>query len=52
MDPGIRWHPCLAYAGTHASGKAGQHIELFDSALGRVKNVTTNNHSLLVEYVR
>ena len=35
-------------AGTHASGKAGQHLELFDSILGRVKKVTTHNHSLHV----
>ena len=33
-------------------GRAGQHIELFDSALGRVKKVTTHNHSLRVQYVR
>ena len=26
-----------AYAGTHASGRAGQHFELFNSILGRVK---------------
>ena len=29
-----------------ASGRAGQHFELFDSILGRVKKVTTHNHSL------
>ena len=43
----------LAFAGTHASGRAGQHFELFDSILGRrVKKVTTHNHSLRVQYVR
>ena len=41
-----------AFAGTHASGRAGQHFELFDSILGKVKNVTTHNHSLRVQYVR
>ena len=30
-----------AFAGTHASGRAGQHSELFDSILGRVKKGTT-----------
>ena len=40
-----------AYAGTHASGRAGQHFELFDSILGRVKKVTTHNHSLRVQHV-
>ena len=39
-------------AGTHASGRAGQHFELFGSILDRVKKVTTNNHSLRVQYVR
>ena len=39
------------HAGTHASGRAGQHFELFDSILGRVKKVTTHNHSLHVQYV-
>ena len=29
---GSAWMP--AYAGTHASGRAGQHFELFDSILG------------------
>ena len=35
-------------------GRAGQHFELFDSILkfGRVKQVTTRNHSLRVQYVR
>ena len=27
----------LAYSGTNASGRAGQHFELFDSIMGRVK---------------
>ena len=47
-------HGCrhMPYAGTHASGRAGQHFELFDSILGRVKKVTTHNHSLRVKYVR
>ena len=36
----------------HASGRARQHFELFDSKLGRVKNVTTHNHILRVQYVR
>ena len=39
-------------AGIHGSGRAGQHFELFDSILGRVKKVTTHNHSLRVQYVR
>ena len=39
-----------AYAGTHASGRAGQHFESFDSVLGTVKKVTTHNHSLRVQY--
>ena len=47
---GSAWVP--AKAGTHASGRAGQHFELFDSMLGRVKKVTTHNHSLRVQYVR
>ena len=47
---GSAWVP--ANAGTHASGRAGLHFELFDSILGRVKNVTTHNHSLHVQYVR
>ena len=46
MGAGIR------HAGTHASGRAGQHFELFDSIFGRVKKVTTYNHSLRVQYVR
>ena len=29
-------------------GRAGQHFELFDSIIGRVKKVTTHNHSLHV----
>ena len=41
-----------ASAGTHASGRAGQHFELFDSILGRVKKITTHNRSLRVQYVR
>ena len=41
-----------AFAGTHASGRAGQHFELFDSMIGRVKKVTTLNHILRVQYVR
>ena len=32
---GSAWVP--AFAGTHAPGRAGQHFELFDSILGRVK---------------
>ena len=32
-------------------GRAGQHFELFDSILGRVKKVTPHNHSLRVQYV-
>ena len=32
--------------------RAGQHFELFDSILGRVKKVTTRNHCLRVQYVR
>ena len=40
------------FAGTHASGRAGQHFELFDSVLGRVKKVTTQNNDLQVQYVR
>ena len=39
-------------AGTHASGRAGQHFELFDSILDTVKNVTAHNHRLRVQYVR
>ena len=35
-----------AYAGTRASGRAGQHFELFDSTLDRVKQVTT--HTIVV----
>ena len=40
--------------GTHAAGRAGQHFELFDSIhnLGRVKKVSTYNHSMRVQYVR
>ena len=38
--------------GAGASGRAGQHFELFDSILGRVKTVTTHNHSPRVEHVR
>ena len=41
-----------AGVGTHASGRAGQHFELFDSVLGRVKKVTAHDHSLRVQYVR
>ena len=41
-----------AFAGTHASGRAGQHFELFYSILGRVKKGTTHNRSLHVQYVR
>ena len=33
-------------------GRAGQHFELFDPVLDRVKEVTTHNHSLRVQYVR
>ena len=44
------WVP--TFAGTHASGRAGQHFELFDSVLGRVKKVTTQNNDLQVQYVR
>ena len=33
-------------------GRAGQHFELFDLKLSRVKKVTTHNHSLRVQYVR
>ena len=47
---GSAWVP--ACAGTHASGRAEQHFELFDSILGRVKKVTTHNHNLPVQYVR
>ena len=39
-------------AGTHASGRAGQHFELFDSILRGVKTIITHNHSLHVQYVR
>ena len=46
---GSAWVP--VFAGSHASGSAGQH-ELFDSILGRVKKVTAHNHSLRVHYVR
>ena len=35
-----------------SSGRAAQRFELFDSVVGRVKNVTTLNHSLRVQYVR
>ena len=41
---GSAWAP--AFASTHASGRAGQHFELFDSILGRVKEVTT--HTIIV----
>ena len=44
------WAP--ASAGTHASGRAGQHFELFDSILGTAKKVTTHIHSLHVQYAR
>ena len=47
---GSAWVP--AFAGTYASGRAGQHFELFDSILGRVKKVTTHSHGLHVQYVR
>ena len=47
---GSAWVP--AYAATHASGRAGQHFELFDSILGKVKKITTHNHNLRVQYVR
>ena len=50
IDKGSAWVP--AYAGTHASGRAGQHFELFDSILGRVTEITTHNDSLRVQYVR
>ena len=33
-------------------GTAGQHFEWFDSILGRVREVTTHNHSLRVQYER
>ena len=46
---GSAWAP--AFAGTHASGWAGQRFELFDSILDRVIKVTTHNHSLHVQYV-
>ena len=36
---GSAWVP--AYAGTHASGKAGQHFSLFDSILSRVRKLHT-----------
>ena len=42
----------MGIAGAQASGWAGQHLELFDSILGGVKNVTTHNHSQRVQYVR
>ena len=38
---GSAWVPAIA--GTHASGRAGQHFELFDSIIGRVKEVTTQS---------
>ena len=41
-----------AYPGTHASGRAGLHFELFGSILGTVTKLTTHNHSLRVQYVR
>ena len=47
---GSAWVP--AYAGTHTTGRAGRHFELFDSILGRVKKVTTRHHGLRVQYVR
>ena len=47
---GSAWVP--AFAGTHASGRAGQHFELFDLILGTVKKVTTHNRSLRVQYLR
>ena len=40
---GSAWLP--ASAGTHASGRAGQHIELFDSILGRVQK---SSHTIIV----
>ena len=40
------------FAGNHASGRAGQQFDLFDSILGRVESVSTHNHSLRVQYVR
>ena len=34
----------------YSSGRAGQHFELFNSILSRVKKVTTYNHSLRMQY--
>ena len=36
-------HGVPALAGTHAPGKAGQHLDLFDSIFNRVKTVTTQH---------
>ena len=38
-----------AGAGTRSPGRAGQHFELFDSIVGKVKKVTTHYHSLRVQ---
>ena len=38
-------HGPLALAGAHASGRAGQHFELFDSMLGKVKK---SIHTIIV----
>ena len=40
-----------AFDGTNASGRAGQHFELFDFILGGVEKVTTHDHSLRIQYV-
>ena len=40
------WVP--AFAVTHASGRAGQHLELSDSILGTEKKVTAHKQTLCV----
>ena len=48
---GSAWVP--AFAGTHASGKAGQHFELLASIFDRIKkSYHTRKHSLRVQYVK